>query len=124
MDWKSLRTEEAAAACYRKWDNHPITGAEVSYRGADFLDYAHELVTHDHRLGLRKESIVNVQIGSTDRRGGDFQDDVPRILQGGDHRRLQRACRLVCGRQRLSYCNSILRRSLVEARARLVGQEC
>lgn len=121
MDRESLRTEEAAAACYRKWDNHPITAAEISYRGADFLDYSHKLVTHDQRLGLREKSIVNVQVGSTNRRGGDFQDDVPRILQGGI---LDGFNAHVVWLVEDNGFHSILRRSLVEARDRLVGQEC
>jgi hypothetical protein len=81
MDRKSLCAEEAAAARYRKRDDDPVAAAQVRYPGANLLDYTHELVTHHQRLELGKEPVVQVQVRTTNRSGGDPQDDITRTFQ-------------------------------------------
>ena len=62
LDRKSLRTEKAAAASDGKRNDNSITTLEIAYFRSYFLNNAHEFMSHYQRLGLRKKSIVEVQV--------------------------------------------------------------
>lgn len=53
---------------------------EVGHAGTYFLYNAHELVAHDHRFGLRDESVVDVEVGAANGRRRHFKDHIPVFL--------------------------------------------
>ena len=62
LDRKSLLTKKTASASDGERDDDSITASEIAYVRPHFFDNAHELVSHYQRLGLRKKSVVEVQV--------------------------------------------------------------
>jgi len=72
----------AVAAGDVEGDDHPVSGHEVRYFGAHFLDDAHGFVAqHVAGLHVRPEHFIEMKIGAADRGRGDLDDGVGRFLQ-------------------------------------------
>ncbi len=73
----SRRAEEAVAAGDRKWIDDAIAHFQVLHAAADFHHFAHEFVADDIAAHHGRDvTVVDVQIRSTDRRGGDADDRI------------------------------------------------
>ena len=80
MRWKIVLAEKTSAARDWKRNHYAIAFVQILDGTAFFFDYAHELVAEDKIFQLRKEAVVNVEIGSADGSRGDAENNVPRLL--------------------------------------------
>ena len=60
--------------------DHAIAFRDIRHGGAGFFDHAHELMAEHHVFELRKEAVVDVQIGAADRGRCDTDNYVLRIF--------------------------------------------
>src|SRR5437763_13065051 len=80
MRRETVLTEKACSTRDRKRNDHAVAFVEILDGAAFFLDYAHEFVAENKIFQLRKEAVVNVQVGSADGGRGYTKNNIPRLL--------------------------------------------
>src|SRR5204862_6670995 len=64
----------------RKGNDNAIAYREIFYFGAGLFHDTHKFVAEDEIFYLRKETVVNMQIGTANGGGGDTQDNISRVF--------------------------------------------
>src|SRR5690606_18046727 len=66
-----------------KGHHHPVSFLQVLYAFSHFHYFSHEFVPHDEAFEIRKFTIVNMQIRTTDGCSGYSDNRIPVVLNDG-----------------------------------------
>ena len=72
--------EKTLPTSNRKGNDDAIAFREIFYVGTGLFDNTHKFVAEDEIFYLRKETVVDVQVWTTDRSRGYPQNDILRIF--------------------------------------------